>query len=454
MSSPFGYTSHNARLTIYQQIAKRYVVADNTYEENAIFCGNQCTDIATANSGPATDAMTGSRLPSLSTRAILHVDMDAFYAAVEQRDNVTLRGHPVIVGGLGARGVVATASYEARKFGVHSAMPMAEARRRCPQGKYVAPRMSVYKEVSEQVFEILRRFTPLVQGLSLDEAFLDVTASQSIFGPAARIAVDIKRQIQIRTELTASVGVAPNKLVAKMASELRKPDGLVVLTPAEVMETLDPLPIRKLFGVGPKTAERLNELGVYTLQELRLASDAQLQPIFGRDLHTIRQRASGIDDRPVLAEVDEKQISTETTFDVDIANANFMRAELARLADRTSARLRAKRVSAHGIAIKIRRHDFHTFTRQKQCQPATNDSRAIADIAQQLLNEWLIEHPGAAVRLLGVGVYDLGAVSQMSLFDEPVAQESKRLDSTVDLIRAKFGTAAVMRGSSLPTPGP
>lgn len=399
---------------------------------------------------------TLSPTPALrhSQRAILHVDMDAFYASVEQRDNPVLRGQPVIVGGLGARGVVATASYEARQFGVHSAMPMNEARRRCPHGHFISPRMSAYKAISEQVFEILRRFTPLVQGLSLDEAFLDVTASQAMFGPATRIAFDIKQQIRIRTQLTASVGVAPNKLVAKIASELKKPDGLVVIAPEQIADTLDPLPIRRLFGIGPKTADKLVDVGIQTLRDLRLASDAQLQPIFGRDAQVIRQRAGGVDDRPVLAERDEKQISTETTFDVDIDNAALMRAELARLADRTSNRLRAKQLSAHGIAVKIRRHDFHTFTRQRHCHSATNDSRSIADLAQHLLNEWLAEHPGAAVRLLGVGVYDLGAVAQLSLFDPPAQQNTAstthpNLDIAVDRIRAKFGSHAVMRGSSL-----
>jgi DNA polymerase-4 len=322
--------------------------------------------------------------------------------------------------------------------------------------------MAAYKEASDQVFEILRRFTPLVQGLSLDEAFLDVTASQSIFGPAVKIAREIKQQIRARTLLTASVGIAPNKLVAKIASELRKPDGLVVVTPDDVQATLDPLPIGKLFGVGPKTQAKLTAQGIHTFRELRLASDTQLQPIFGRDAHVIRKRAAGVDSRPVLAEWNEQQISTETTFDVDIDNVNLLSAELARLADRTSSRLRAKQVSAHGIAVKIRRHDFHTFTRQRHCRPATNDSRVIASFAQRLLIDWLAEHPGAAVRLLGVGVYDLATVTQMSLFDSGVPQvdlnlnssatNDSPLDTAVDRIRAKFGSGSVMRGSSLQAP--
>jgi DNA polymerase-4 len=385
-----------------------------------------------------------------AARTVLHVDMDAFYASVEQRDAPQLRGKPVIVGGIGARGVVATASYEARTFGVRSAMPTAEARSLCPHGVFLAPRMSVYKEASEQVFDILRRYTPLVQGLSLDEAFMDVTASQAVFGPAAKIAFDLKQQIRLRTQLTASVGVAPNKLVAKIASELRKPDGLAVIAPADVTDTLDPLPVAKLFGIGPKTVPKLNAVGIHTFRDLRLASDAQLHPLFGRDAHSIRQRAAGIDDRPVLSEWDEKQISTETTFDVDIDNAALLRAELTRLADRTSSRLRAKQVSAQGIAVKIRRHDFSTFTRQRRCQPATHDRHTIAELALRLLDDWLAEHPGAAVRLLGVGVYDLGSVAQMSLFAEPAAHGSEQLDTTVDRIRAKFGPHALMRGTHVP----
>ena len=288
-----------------------------------------------------------------SPRSILHVDMDAFYASVEQRDNPGLRGKPVIVGGGGNRGVVAAASYEVRKFGVHSAMPTREALRRCPEAIVVHPRIGHYGAVSKQIFAVFHEFTPLVQGLSLDEAFLDVTASESALGSAERIAREIKRRIHERTELTASVGVAPNKLIAKIASDLRKPDGLVLVSEAAVRELLDPLPIRKLFGLGAKTAPKVEALGIHTLGDLRRADPARLRPLFGRYTERLQQRAAGVDDRPVIPDVDEQQISAEETFDTDIADPARLHAEIVRLADKTCTRLRAKKLLGGCATVEI-----------------------------------------------------------------------------------------------------
>jgi DNA polymerase-4 len=382
-------------------------------------------------------------------RSILHVDMDAFYASVEQLDNPELRGKPIIVGGSGNRGVVAAASYEVRKFGVHSAMPTRQAMQLCPHAICVRPRFERYKAASAIVFGVFHEFTPIVEGLSLDEAFLDVTASHAAFGPATTIATEIKARIHSRTGLTASVGVAPNKLVAKIASDLRKPDGLVVIEPHEIQGILDPLSIRRLFGIGNKTAPHLEQIGIKTLGDLRAASESILQPVFGRYAARMHARAAGIDDRPVIADWDEKQISAEETFDIDLTDRKRIHAALAQLADRMAIRLRNSGWLAGCVVVKIRRKDFKTYTRQSTLRPITNETKPLVTAAEALLDEWLLEQPRAAVRLLGIGARDLTLASQLDMFAAAASQKNQSLDATLDSIRAKFGTTAVGRGSSL-----
>ncbi len=380
-------------------------------------------------------------------RSILHVDMDAFFAAVEQHDRPELAGQPVVVGGAGGRGVVAAASYEVRRFGVHSAMPMREALKRCPQVVVVRPRMKRYREVSDQVFEIFREFTDLVEGLSLDEAFLDVTGSIGLFGGAEQMAREIKSRIRARTGLSASVGVSHNKLLAKLASEMHKPNGLTVIRQNDMTATLDPMPVRRLFGIGPKTAERLEEQGIFTLGQLRHAPESVLWPLLRRETRKFRDRAAGIDDRPVVSDTPEKQISAEETFDTDIRDHKELQERLAQLADRTTARLRARQLKAGMISIKVRRRDFETFTRQKSFNPPTQETRLVAQVAADLLEGWFAEQPRAAVRLLGVGVSGLLPARQLDLFMSSESAEASRLDDTLDRIHGRFGTEAIRRGS-------
>jgi DNA polymerase-4 len=354
-------------------------------------------------------------------RSILHVDMDAFYASVEQGDNPELRGQPVIVGWTGNRGVVAAASYEVRKFGVRSALPMHAARRLCPQAICVKPRMARYKEVSQQVFAVFRSLTPLVQGLSLDEAYLDVSSIADSVPRAADVAREVKARIRECTSLTASVGVAPNKLVAKIASDLHKPDGLSVVPAEQINEVLDPLSVRRLPGLGRKTGARVEALGIRTLGELRRAPDALLWPVFGRYTQRVRDRAGGLDDRPVQAELEDKSISAEDTFEKDIADPGVLHTQLARLAELTHSRMVSRSLVTACISIKIRRHDFTTHTRQRSISPPTAEPKTISNVARDLLADWLRDNPRARLRLLGVGVSHLAPADQLALFRDTSA---------------------------------
>ena len=381
------------------------------------------------------------------TRAVLHVDMDAFYASVEQHDDPRLAGQPLIVGWDGGRGVVAAASYEVRRYGVHSAMPMRTALRLCPQAICVRPRMRRYREVSCVVFGVFHEVTPLVQGLSLDEAFLDVTASQHLPGGAVEIARGVKRRIAALTGLTASVGVAPNKLVAKIASDLMKPDGLTVVEPGRVHAVLDPLSVRRLPGLGRKTGAKVEAAGIGTLGELRSAPDAVLWPLFGRYTALIRERASGVDERPVLPEVEEKSLSAEETFEHDIGDPRELRRQLAGLADLAASRLRARGLRTSCIGVKILRGDFTTFTRQRAVAPPTCEARAVTGVAAELLARWLSGNPGAKLRLLGVVLTELTPGAQLGLFED--MRRAGRLDATLDEARARFGSRALRRGNTI-----
>jgi DNA polymerase-4 len=377
--------------------------------------------------------------------------MDAFYASVEERDNPQLKGAPLIVGGTTGRGVVAAASYAVRRFGVHSAMPISIALRLCPDAICVRPRMARYQEVSAQVFGIFHEFTPLVEGLSLDEAFLDVTASQRLLGAPEVIGADIRRRIAQLTGLTASVGIARNKLLAKIASDMRKPDGMYHLDADSMRDVLDALPIERLFGVGQKSLPQVHAAGIRTFGDARRADDSQLWRAFGKHGRTMRERACGMDDRPVEPDRDEKSISAEDTFAADIRDHGQLHVELLRLADRTAARLRAHRLIAATVNVKIRRADFTTYTRQRALGAPTHDTAVIAGVAKELLTAWLSTQPRAAVRLLGVGVSDLRDGVQQDLFAGARASPA-RLDHAVDGIRERFGKGLLTRASLLRKP--
>jgi DNA polymerase-4 len=379
---------------------------------------------------------------------ILHVDMDAFYASVEERDQPELRGQPVIVGGTAEkRGVVAAANYVVRRFGVHSAMPTSTALKLCPHAVLMPVRMSHYAEVSRSLREIFFRYTPLVEPLALDEAFLDVSASERLFGSPVDMARELKQAIHDELELVASVGVAPNKFLAKLASDLEKPDGLVVIREDEIQQVLDPLPVGRIWGVGRATGTAFERLGIRTIGELREHSKEELESRFGKMGEQIWSLAHGMDSRSVVPDREAKSISNETTFAADIDDMEILESWLMELTEQVARRLRRSGMRARTVQIKVRYDDFETFTRSISLSESTTSTQEIWRNAVTMLKERLPVRR-LCIRLLGLGVSNLqeqGSV-QGELFDDP-GQES-RLDEVTDQIQDRFGRGAVNRAAS------
>ena len=379
---------------------------------------------------------------------ILHVDMDAFYASIEVRDRPELKDKPVIVGGSPTgRGVVATASYKAREYGIHSAMPAARARRLCPDAVFLPSRIDYYSRVSEQIHAIFKRYTPLVEPLSLDEAFLDVTQSEALFGAAEAIGRRIKGEIQEETGLIASVGIAPNKFVSKIASDIGKPNGFVVVPEGAIQRFLDPLPVRRLWGVGRVTDRTLEKKGIRTIRQFRDQSRRMLHDLLGNWGDYLWELAHGIDPRRVIPVHEAKSISNETTFETDLSGFDELRRHLVEMTEQVAGRLRRHGLRARTVEIKIRYPDFRTIMRSKTIPKATNLTEDLIRIATTLLEKHLgRKHPG--IRLLGMGVSHLesGETPQGELFADDRTQRQSRVDAVADRIRDKFGDSALRRG--------
>lgn len=395
---------------------------------------------------------------SIPQTIFLHVDMDAFFASVEQRDHPELRGKPVVVGAPpDQRGVVAAASYEARKFGIHSAMPSRLAQQKCPHAIFVSHNMGNYKEVSRQIMRIFESYTPHVQPLSIDEAFLDVTGSRRLFGDGKTIAEKIRHDIKEQTQLTASVGVAPNMFLAKIASDQNKPDGLTVvpLDQQGIEAFLAPLPIGRMWGVGKVTQKKLLSLGIPTIGTLQTFDFQRLEDAVGtRAARVFSRLARGIDDRGISGVVDEKSISNEITFKKDITDREQIETTYKRLIDKVGGRLRKAGFYARVVHLKIRWNDFSTITRQTRFSIPCSDDITLREVGMELLNEHLHNRP---VRLIGFGTSGLTETDepqtfQLNLFDTPDTTEHEkrnRLSEAADSIKEKYGKTSIRRGSDL-----
>ncbi len=377
---------------------------------------------------------------------IIHIDMDAFYASVEERERPEIAAHPVIVGGSAAsRGVVSAANYKARQFGVHSAMPTALAIKRCPHAILLPGNMSLYSDVSRQIRSVFERYTPVIEPLSLDEAFLDVEASRRLFGDAVEIGKKIKQDIKGELALVASVGVAPNKFLAKIASDLEKPDGFVVVDPENIHAFLDPLPVSRIWGVGKSTLEYLNSINVYNIKELRELPHSILQQKFGKHGPRLKELAQGIDGRLVVADHQAKSISQEETFANDIEDHKILRAHLLKLVEQVSWRLRQGDLFGRVVRLKIRLSDFKTVTRSVTLPNPTQTTQSIWKTSAALLDEFL-SGCNRPIRLIGVGMSGFDDLAnQQDLFADRF-EPQKKIDLVTDQINERYGSDALRRG--------
>lgn len=376
-------------------------------------------------------------------RTILHIDMDAFFAAVEQVDSQELRGKPVIVGG-STRGVVSTASYEARKYGVHSAMPVFEARRLCPHGFFVPVRMGRYQEVSQNIMDILRRISPLVEQVSIDEAFIDLDGTERLHGDCMKVGKRIKQEIWAETLLTCSVGIAPNKFLAKIASEMKKPDGLMIINEEEVEAFLHEMPIGKLPGVGPKSQEVLERLSIFKVSDILRCQTALLEDRLGRYGLKLRELAQGIDDSPVCPDSPAKSIGSECTLSEDTRDPALLRKWLMSQAEEVGERLRSHDLRARTVTLKLKYNDFKLITRSRTLEEPACGTKVLFDAAIELLDRCALNRP---VRLIGLSVSRFENTLQYKLLDEGYGEKQERADNAIDQIRTKLGRKIIKRGT-------
>lgn len=383
---------------------------------------------------------------------IVHLDMDAFFAAVEQRDNPVFSGKPVIIGadpkrGRG-RGVVSTASYQARKFGIASAMPISAAYKRCPQGVFLRPNLAKYSRVSKQIYSILYQFTPLVEPVGIDEAFLDISGSFNLFGTPAGACLKLKEKIKKEVKLTASAGLAPIKMAAKIASDLNKPDGFLEVKKENLLEFLWPLKIEKLWGVGQKTKTALNRMGIKSVGDLAKFNRGVLKKVFGKNGEHLWQLANGADQRKVEVPDEAKSIGNEFTFSEDTADKDLIKAVLSSLSERVSGRLRKSKLKAKGICLKIRLEDFSTHTRAMQLNKSTNFYETIYKAASVMYEG--SGFSGKKIRLLGVKTsHFINSNRQDAIFEELDEEKKIKTDKALDRIKEKFGESYIQRGMSL-----